>query len=152
MQIEFKKDPALTEAEVAVDVRAQVETADTDRLMTYIGAFQTQNKVLLVNDRKRKVLVQVPEDEIISIEVQKDFITIVTKQNMYEERERLYKVLESLSPDKFIQVAKASVINLEYLKQIEVTRMGTTIAVLVNNQEVVVTRTYYKALKQRMGA
>ncbi len=75
---------------------------------------------------------------------------IYTKDGCFESRDRLYE-LENVLNMYFIRCAKATIVNLRKIKNVTSENGGRMIASLLNDEKVVIARSYVKDIKQRLG-
>lgn len=93
----------------------------------------------------------VPIHEIYFIEVIKDELYIHLENRFLITRGRLYKLLDRLDQDQFIQVHKSFVIQLLKVSKLENSFSGNMSAVMKNNERINVSRRYLPALKAKIG-
>ena len=75
--------------------------------------------------------------------------TLMTRDNSYRMRERLYKMKDRLPTDQFIQVPKQALIHLDYLQMMEASFSGNMLAILTNRTKMVISRRYVKNLEEK---
>ncbi|GAA0054571.1 hypothetical protein ScFU97_18940 [Streptococcus canis] len=75
--------------------------------------------------------------------------TLMTRDNSYRMRERLYKMKDRLPTDQFIQVSKQALIHLDYLQMMEASFSGNMLAILTNRTKMVISRRYVKNLEEK---
>lgn len=75
---------------------------------------------------------------------------IYTKEECYESPLWLYQIEEQLD-QQFIRVNKSTILNMKYIKSLKAD-IGSRIIVYLDNQDqVLVSRTYAKEFKKRLG-
>lgn len=75
---------------------------------------------------------------------------IYTKEDCYETKERLYELEESLGIF-CARVSKSMVVNLKKVKNVTSEFGGRMVATMLNGEELVVSRSYVKDIKRRLG-
>ena len=75
---------------------------------------------------------------------------VYTRENCYETKLRLYETEERLGAN-FFRCSKALVINLRKIKGVRSEINGRMLAELLNGEEIVISRSYVKDLKRKLG-
>ena len=75
---------------------------------------------------------------------------IYTKGDCYESRERLYELEEKLGP-YFVRISKSMIVNLRKIQNVSAEPGGRMVAVLLNGERVIISRSYVKEIKRRLG-
>ena len=75
---------------------------------------------------------------------------IYTKGDCYESRERLYELEEKLGP-YFVRISKSMIVNLRKIQNVSAEPGGRMVAVLLNAERVIISRSYVKEIKRRLG-
>lgn len=149
MKVRFEQD-ITTDEEVEVIVKANRFSNDIKSVMEYIEQFDQQSHRILpvkTNDSIRIVKV----DDIILIDVQKNTLSIETLTDKYVMQERLYKFIQKLPKDTFVQVSKHAVINIDYLMSLEDSFAGSMTAKLDKKLRTSVSRRYLSNLEEHLG-
>lgn len=105
-----------------------------------------QNKTEIL-ELKSKALLQI--DEIMSIESDGHYLEFYLKSKGKPEidRNRIKEILEVLPPNKFVQIHKSYVVNIDYIKAKYATKI-----MLTDGRELPVSRTYKDALNRATGS
>lgn len=74
---------------------------------------------------------------------------VYTKDNCYETKYRLYE-LESLLGGYFVRCAKAMIINLRKVKSVKSDIGGRLETTLLNDEQIIIARSYVKEIKRRL--
>lgn len=90
-------------------------------------------------------------DDIILVDVQKNTLSIETLTAKYLIQERLYKFIQKLPKDIFVQVSKYAVINLDYLLSLEDSFAGSMTAKMEKSLRTSVSRKYLSDLEEHLG-
>ena len=75
---------------------------------------------------------------------------LYTKGDCYECRERLYELEEKLGP-YFVRISKSMIVNLRKIQNVSAEPGGRMVAVLLNGERVIISRSYVKEIKRRLG-
>ena len=98
--------------------------------------------------RDKKYFIQIESIYYIELVDKKTFI--YTKEECYESPLWLYQIEEQLD-QQFIRVNKSTILNMKYIKSLKAD-IGSRIIVYLDNQDqVLVSRTYAKEFKKRLG-
>lgn len=75
---------------------------------------------------------------------------VYTKGECYESRDRLYELEEKLGM-YYVRISKSMIVNLRKIRNVSAEPGGRMIAVLLNEERVVISRSYVKEIKRRLG-
>ena len=75
---------------------------------------------------------------------------VYTRDDCYESRDRLYELEEKLGP-WVIRISKAMIVNLRKIRNVSAEPGGRMVAVLLNGERVIISRSYVKEIKRRLG-
>ena len=75
---------------------------------------------------------------------------VYTKGDCYESRERLYELEEKLGL-YFVRISKSMIVNLRKIRNVSAEPGGRMVAVLLNGERVIISRSYVKEIKRRLG-
>ena len=75
---------------------------------------------------------------------------VYTRDDCYESRDRLYELEEKLGT-WFVRISKAMIVNLRKIRNVSAEPGGRMTAVLLNDERVIISRSYVKELKRRLG-
>ena len=75
---------------------------------------------------------------------------VYTKDSCYETKYRLYELEEILSAN-FLRVSKSLVVNIRKVRSVRSELNGRMIAELLNGEHIVISRSYVKDLKRKLG-
>lgn len=75
---------------------------------------------------------------------------LYTKGDCYESRERLYELEEKLGP-YYVRISKSMIVNLRKIQNVSAEPGGRMVAVLLNGERVIISRSYVKEIKRRLG-
>ncbi|GAP00494.1 LytTR family DNA-binding domain-containing protein [Fructobacillus ficulneus] len=150
MKSHFHANHNLGPDEIEVTVSAADQGPVVNQLLDYLDAFQTsQPTVLTVKTADEIRLIKI--DDIIYVTILEDILSIVTKTTVIEVRERLAHFQARTNPQKFVQISRHALINLDHLTSLSNSFSGNMTAHLLGNHQVTVSRRYVKNLTQRFG-
>ena len=75
---------------------------------------------------------------------------VYTRDDCYESRDRLYELEEKLG-SWVIRISKAMIVNLRKIRNVSAEPGGRMVAVLLNGERVIISRSYVKEIKRRLG-
>ena len=75
---------------------------------------------------------------------------VYTKGDCYESRDRLYELEEKLGM-YYTRISKSMIINLRKVRNVSAEPGGRMVAVLLNEERVIISRSYVKEIKRRLG-
>lgn len=74
---------------------------------------------------------------------------VYTKDNCYDTKFRLYE-LEEMLGGYFVRCSKAMIVNLRKIKSVKSDIGGRMITTLLNDEEIIISRSYVKEIKRRL--
>ena len=75
---------------------------------------------------------------------------VYTKEDCYESRDRLYE-LEAKLGTYYVRISKSMIVNLRKIRNVSAEPGGRMVAVLLNGERVIISRSYVKEIKRRLG-
>lgn len=75
---------------------------------------------------------------------------IYTRGDCYESRDRLYELEEKLGI-YYVRISKSMIVNLRKVRNVSAEPGGRMVAVLLNDERVIISRSYVKEIKRRLG-
>lgn len=137
-----------------VETRLVIEKESFDdeihHLVTYLEDYeQSQKDSLTVKVEGGLVLIKI--SDLLALDVQGDYVSLLTKDQTYPVRTRLYQLKEKLPQQSFVQVSRQTIINIDHLRRMEASFSGNMLAILSNGSKVSVSRRYVKALEKQLG-
>ena len=75
---------------------------------------------------------------------------VYTKDDCYESRDRLYELEEKLGM-YYVRISKSMIVNLRKIRNVSAEPGGRMVAVLLNGERVIISRSYVKEMKRRLG-
>lgn len=118
---------------------------------------EIQNAVDILEKNKRSIpvmnseeTIMCPLDRVYYFESVDKRTFVYTKDKCYETKYRLYE-LEEMIPYDFFRCSKAMIINIKKIASVKAEFNARMRAVLLNGEEVVISRNYVKDLKGKLG-
>ncbi len=105
-------------------------------------------RIAVKNGQKIEVI---PVDEIIHLHAEGDYVMIHTAKGKFLKEQTMKSFESCLPPEKFVRVHRSSIINIDYIAQIELYDKQTQLMKLKNGAQVRISLTGYKALKKTLG-
>lgn len=146
MKVEIKIDPT-TKEDSAVFTISKL-TPNLEKIITDLQN-EGQEFILTGSSQGKTYLIDFPTIEIIRSEG-KELILYNKKKERFTLSLPLYK-LETLLPQHFIRISKSSIINIHCIDHVNATYNGTMTLVTINGIEDIITRSYRKNFKSRLG-
>jgi two-component system, LytTR family, response regulator len=100
--------------------------------------------------QKSEKLFNLPVEEIVYLEASGDYTVITTKNDQFVSSSGIGKLEEIMDPDTFIRVHRSTIINLNYLKEIERHFNGGMVVKMQSGKSFPVSRTYAKLIRKRV--
>lgn len=100
--------------------------------------------------QKSEKLFNLPVEDIIYLEASGDYTIISAKNDQYVSSSGIGKLEEIMNPDIFIRVHRSTIINVNYLKEIERHFNGGMVVKMQNGKSFPVSRTYAKIIRKRV--
>ena len=100
--------------------------------------------------QKSEKLFNLPVEEIIYLEASGDYTVISTKNDQFVSSSGIGKLEELMNPDIFIRVHRSTIVNLNFLKEIERHFNGGMIVKMQNAKSFPVSRTYAKMIRKKV--
>lgn len=121
----------------------------SDEVREIVSFVKTRQGVLSGNKDGDRF--EVPVSDICYIESVDNRSFLYTSKDSYEIHMRIYELEEALSGSSFVRIQKGMLLNLMKVKSIKPGLSGRYVALLKNNEEVIISRKYVpdfrKALK-----
>ena len=118
---------------------------------------EIQNAVDILENNKRSIpvmnseeTIMCPLDRVYYFESVDKRTFVYTKDKCYETKYRLYE-LEEMIPYDFFRCSKAMIINIKKIASVKAEFNARMRAVLLNGEEVIISRNYVKDLKGKLG-
>lgn len=143
MKVSIETDEALLETEVLI------RCAEIDEYIKSLAKnLQRYDRHIVAVESNQKFIV--PIREILYIESIDSKTFLYTQQKVLEADYRLYELEEKFSNSGFSRVAKNCLVNLYHIISFHPYVGGRLLAKLDNNEELVISRKYAKAIKEKL--
>lgn len=129
-------------AEITSQSGADVSTAQEPE-------YCIERQKLVIQDGRSPIQF-IPYQDIIWIDAAGDYMCVHTNSETYVMRARLKSLLEERLPDVFVRIHKSTVVNLTHIVKLLPLCNSEYHLVLTNHKMLKVSRTYARALKQRL--
>ena len=116
-----------------------IRDALSETLLDKIVAFQSKEVFIL------------SFDEIIRIYAQDKSVYIKTKDNTYTTRLTIYEFESKADRRNFIRISRSEIVNLDYVKRLDLSFTGTIAVELANGDVSYVSRRKLKEFKKALG-
>ena len=100
--------------------------------------------------QKSEKLFNLSVEEIIFLEASGDYTVINAKTDQFVSSLGIGKLEEILNPEVFIRIHRSTIININFLKEIERHLNGTMVVKMQNGKSFPVSRTYAKEIRKRV--
>ena len=94
---------------------------------------------------------RVPLNEVYYFEAVENKVFMYTRSDVYEIKEKLYNIEKKYESLDFVRVSKSAIVNIEMIESISPEFSGRFELKLINNERVLVSRSYVKVLKNKLG-
>lgn len=121
----------------------------TDNIQRIIDMIGTNNSPVIAQQNNGDMVILQPHD-IYMVRVENGETVIYTDKKMYRSRKRLYEINQQLGK-QFMQISKATLVNLSYMDSIEPGFSGTLLLKMKNGCKDYVSRTYLPKFKKYLG-
>ena len=145
MKVEVIIDESLDENKVTIYAKKYSKDIEnirdmlTDRLLDKIVAFYDKEIFIL------------SFDEIIRIYAQDKEVFVKTNNKSYKVRLTLTELEKRLDKKKFIRISRSEIVNLDYVKRLDLSFTGTIAVELANGDVSYVSRRKLKEFKKALG-
>lgn len=89
--------------------------------------------------------------DIVRFYSQDNKVVLETMSSTYTTRYKLYQLQDRLPKDKFIQISRFELVNLDYIDRLDLSFTGTLAIEFKNKQVSYVSRRFLKNFKQALG-
>lgn len=100
--------------------------------------------------QKSEKLFNLPVEEIVYLEASGDYTIITTKSDQFVSSSGIGKLEEILNPEVFIRVHRSTIVNVNFLKEIERHFNGGMVVKMQNGKSFPVSRTYAKLIRKKV--
>ena len=144
MKIHLTINSELEETEI--HIHAKEYTEQIERLMKQLQASQTT----MLDGYFQQEIHMLKISDIYSIYAEGAKVFLQTEEQEFETKRKLYELEAQLAKD-FARVSKSTLVNINKIASIQMSKIGTTELILENDVSVHVSRKYLKELKRHLG-
>jgi DNA-binding LytR/AlgR family response regulator len=148
MKITLVQVDGLDEIEIVIRHNNPSEAA---RIKKLINASNLKLEVKDINDRDTTEVLMVDPHQIYYFESVDDKVFCYMANETYETNYKLYELEQILSQLPFLRVSKGVIVNVSMIKSFRSALSGRLICTLINGEQIVISRMYVKALKEKLG-
>lgn len=139
---------------LAVDRALKRKKMEEGNIEDLLGSLRPENPRTSYDShifvQKSEKLFNLPLDEIIYLEASGDYTVISTKNDQFVSSSGIGKLEEIMNPDTFIRVHRSTIVNVNYLKEIERHFNGGMVVKMQNGKSFPVSRTYAKLIRKKV--
>jgi DNA-binding LytR/AlgR family response regulator len=118
-------------------------------LMRMLHSFRAQSILLLAHQGNE--IHRISPSDIYYIDTVENKTVLHAKDELFESKQKLYELEESLAEGDFLRISKSSILNLRKVKSLVPAFSGRLEAVLRNGERVPISRHYVPELKKVLG-
>jgi DNA-binding LytR/AlgR family response regulator len=148
MKITLVQVDGLDEIEIVIRHNNPSEAA---RIKKLINASNLKLEVKDINARDTTEVLMVDPHQIYYFESVDDKVFCYMANETYETNYKLYELEQILSQLPFLRVSKGVIVNVSMIKSFRSALSGRLICTLINGEQIVISRMYVKALKEKLG-
>ncbi len=145
MQVRVDVDPNIKETEVIV----RCNNID-EEIMELVQRLNINHKKIIAGFSKDKLQI-INTSDIIRFYTEDQKVYAQTEKEKFLVRLRLYELEESLDSKIFIRISNSEIVNINYVKNIDLSFSGTICMELKNNENAFASRRYVSKLKDLLG-
>ena len=120
----------------------------TDSIRSAVDLLENQCRTVPVQAEGKTMMCRT--DQIYYIESVDKRTYVYTRDGCYESRDRLYELEEKLGM-YYVRISKSMIVNLRKIRNVSAEPGGRMVAVLLNEERVIISRSYVKKIKRRLG-
>ncbi|WP_029905541.1 LytTR family DNA-binding domain-containing protein [Prevotella sp. 10(H)] len=137
-----------TEEEIISDTANEVETPEDKSDTQELENIEILERIAVKNGQKIDVVLI---SEIIHLQAEGDYVMIHSTKGKYLKEQTMKSFESSLPTDKFVRVHRSSIVNVEFISQIELFDKQSQLLKLKNGNQVRISLSGYKTLKKTLG-
>ena len=143
MQLKVSRIP-ISEPEL-LEIRCHKISDEVNEIISFVKSRQGVLNGIIDGD-----IYEVAVPDVYYIESVDDRAFIYTADKNYEVNLRIYEMEEMLAKSSFIRIQKGMLLNLMKVKSIKPGLSGRYVALLINNEEVIISRRYFPNFKKTL--
>lgn len=137
-------------SDTEVIIKGEIGNPEVDALLEFIKSRNsgTTKKLVLFKDDEQFLL---DPKEIVYIEVGDSRVKVVTADDTYDSKKKLYELKEMLSNEPFAQINKGTLVNIDFVKSVAAEFSGNYTLRLKTGKEILtISRKYFKEFKSKL--
>ena len=139
---------------MAVDRALKRKKMETENIEDLLGSMrpvrERTNYESHIFVQKSEKLFSLAVEEILHLEASGDYTIITTKNDQFVSSSGIGKLEEIMNPEKFIRVHRSTIVNINFLKEIERHFNGGMVVKMQSGKSFPVSRTYAKQIRKRV--
>lgn len=141
MKVDIIIDETIEETRVKIFAKEYSKEVETikDLLVDKLVAFRDKEVFILSHE------------EIIRIFAQDKSVFIKTKNGTFSSRLAIYELDQRLDKKKFIRISRSDIVNLDFVKKLDLSFTGTIAVELKNGEVAYVSRRNLKEFRKALG-
>ena len=143
MQLKVSRIP-ISEPEL-LEIRCHKISDEVNEIISFVKSRQGVLSGIIDGE-----IYEVAVPDVYYIESVDDRAFIYTADKNYEVNLRIYEMEEMLAKSSFIRIQKGMLLNLMKVKSIKPGLSGRYVALLKNNEEVIISRKYVPGIKEKL--
>ena len=128
-----------------VEIRCHRINAQVSEIVAFVQSRQGQ-----ISGACDGMQYEIPIVNLYYVEAVEGKVFLYSAKQVYETKQKLYEIEQLLEEKQFLCVFKSVIVNLMKIKAIKPALNGRFIAVLQNGEEVIISRKYVSALKNKL--
>jgi len=134
-------------SEVEVIIRGDVADPEVAELLRKLGT-RTGGKLIVHREEEQFLL---DTGEIVYLETAGNRVSVHTRSETYESKQKLYELMEQLGTLRFAQISKSTIVNIDFVKSIQAEFSGNYLIKLKHrNEKLTLSRKYLREFKERI--
>lgn len=119
-------------------------TTPKDLATNFVAKDEILKRIVVKKNQKIEII---PVEQILYLEAQDDYVKIVTKDGSSLKQNRM-KFFEEHLPDSFVRIHRSYLVNLNYVKQIELVGKDSHAVLLKDGKQLPVSKNGYAKLRE----
>lgn len=144
MKIFVKEDKKIKE--IQIDIHCEAHNEEVDRLISRI-----ENKINKISAYKEGKSYLIAPKDIFYIDTVDNKVFLYLKSEVLEAKYKLYELEEMLAGKCFLRCNKSTVINVTRIEVIEPRENRSLLARMENGEQIYISRSYARKLKELIG-
>ena len=131
-----------------IHIRGDITSGEITALLQYLRRAGTTGKIIAYREEEQYLL---DPEEIVYLETCDSRVSIHTPKEVYESKQKLYELKESLSDHSFAQISKSTLVNIHFVKSIQAEFSGNYRLKLKSRKETLtISRKYFPEFRSKI--